>query len=88
MEGSIVATAINQSLKTQEKEFKDAYKSARPNALDTEIDAAWEQVKPGVEKYLIDTYFEMTSDGQKVTNTQLNNRLRAVSYTHLTLPTT
>lgn len=76
MEGSIVATAINQSLKTQEKEFKDAYKSARPNALDTEINAAWEQVKPGVEKYLIDTYFEMTSDGQKVSNKQLNDRLR------------
>ena len=76
MEGSIVATAINQSLKTQEKEFKDAYKSAKPTASDTEINAAWEQVKPGVEKYLTDTYFEMTSDGQKVSNKQLNDRLR------------
>ena len=76
MEGSIVSTAINQSLKTQEKEFKDAYKSSKPEVSDTELNAAWEQVKPGVEKYLIDTYFEMTSDGQKVTNKQLNDRLR------------
>ena len=76
MEGSIVATAINQSLKTQEDEFKNAYKSAKPTASDTEINAAWEQVKPGVEKYLIDTYFEMTSDGQKINNTKLNDRVR------------
>ena len=76
MEGSIVSTAVNQSLKTQEKEFKDAYKSSKPTAGDAEINAAWEQVKPGVEKYLIDTYFEMTSDGQKVNNTKLNERVR------------
>ncbi|MBL40608.1 MAG: hypothetical protein CL761_04740, partial [Chloroflexi bacterium] len=76
MEGSIVATAVGESLKNQEDEFKKTYKNSKPQASDTEINAAWEQIRGSVEKYLIDTYFEMTSDGQKVTRTQLNNRVR------------
>lgn len=76
MEGSILAKAIENSLANQEKEFKETYANARPQASDTEINAAWDQIKDSVSKYLIDTYFEMTSDGQKVTKTQLNDRIR------------
>ncbi len=76
MEGSIVAKAIETSLKNQEDEFKKTYKNSKPQASDTEINSAWDQIKDGVSKYLIDTYFEMTSDGKKVTGTQLNERVR------------
>lgn len=76
MEGNLVATAVNQSLGTLEKEFREAYLSGKPDATDTEINAAWQQVKPTAEKYLIDTYFEMTADGLKINHTKLNNRVR------------
>ena len=76
MEGSIVSTAVGESLKNQEEEFKKTYKNSRPTASDAEINAAWEQIRGSVEKYLIDTYFEMTSDGQKVSQKDLNNRVR------------
>ena len=76
MEGNIVSTAVNESLKNQEKEFKDKYKSNKPDASDAEINAAWEQIRGSVEKYLIDTYFEMSSDGQKVSQKDLNNRIK------------
>ena len=65
-----------ESLKNQEEEFKKTYKNSRPTASDAEINAAWEQIRGSVEKYLIDTYFEMTSDGQKITRRQLNDRVR------------
>ncbi len=76
MEGNLVATAVNQSLGTLEKEFRDAYLSGKPDATDTEINAAWQQVKPTAEKYLIDTYFEMTADGSKINHSKLNQRVR------------
>lgn len=76
LDGSIVAKAIDTSLKNQEDEFKKTYKNSKPEASDTEINSAWDQIKDSVSKYLIDTYFEMTSDGQKVTGTQLNQRVR------------
>tara|TARA_B100001778_G_scaffold215229_1_gene178274 strand:+ start:1173 stop:4013 length:2841 start_codon:yes stop_codon:yes gene_type:complete len=76
MEGNIVAKAIETSLLNQEEEFKKTYRNSKPEAGDTEVNAAWDQIKDSVSKYLIDTYFEMTSDGKKVTGTQLNDRVR------------
>ncbi len=76
MEGSLIAAQVNSSLSQLEKEFKDAYKAHTPSADAATINAAWEQIRGATENYLIDNYFDLSSDGSKVTQNKLLDQYR------------